>query len=138
MTQENCIFCHIIQGEIPCVKIFESDELISFLDIHPVNPGHALVVPKKHVATLFEMPDTLGCTVFQTLRRVGEAVMLGVGAQGLNVVQNNFAAAGQEVPHVHWHLIPRFDGDGHGLWVQGDYADMQQMTALAKNIRARL
>lgn len=138
MLQDECIFCRIIRGELPSVLLSETEDVISFLDIHPVNPGHALVVPKAHLSTLFDVPSALGVAVFDAVRAVGLAVMQGTGAQGLNVVQNNFSAAGQEVAHVHWHLIPRFEGDGHGLWRSGDYADAQQMHALAKDIRARL
>ncbi len=136
--QNDCIFCRIIRGEIPCIPLLETDDVIAFMDIHPVNPGHALVVPKAHHPTLFDMPSECGAAVFDALRRVGRAVMQGMGAQGLNVLQNNSAAAGQEVPHVHWHLVPRFEGDGHTLWKPGPCADMQQLQASAKAVRALL
>ena len=115
---EDCIFCKIARGDIPCTSVFESEELIAFLDISPVNKGHTLLVPKAHMETLFDMKAT--------------------GAEGLNVVQNNYSAAGQQVPHVHWHLIPRFAGDGYTAWPQGAYQDMQEMAALADAIREKL
>ena len=105
---EDCIFCKIARGDIPCTSVFESEELIAFLDISPVNKGHTLLVPKVHMETLFD------------------------------VVQNNYSAAGQQVPHVHWHLIPRFADDGYTAWPQGAYQDMQEMAALADAIREKL
>ena len=121
---EDCIFCKIARGDIPCTSVFESEELIAFLDISPVNKGHTLLVPKAHMETLFDMP--------------AGAVMKATGAEGLNVVQNNYSAAGQQVPHVHWHLIPRFADDGYTAWPQGAYQDMQEMAALADAIREKL
>lgn len=85
--------------------------------------------------TLFDMPAGIGETLFAAMKQVGSAVMKATGAEGLNVVQNNYSAAGQQVPHVHWHLIPRFAGDGYTAWPQGAYQDMQEMAALADAIR---
>lgn len=135
---ENCIFCKIVHGEIPCTSVFESEELIAFLDISPVNKGHTLLVPKAHMETLFDMPDDIGQTLLAAMKQVGAAVMEATGAKGLNVVQNNYPVAGQQVPHVHWHLIPRFADDGHMAWPQGAYQDMQEMAALAGAIRGKL
>ena len=100
---EDCIFCKIARGDIPCTSVFESEELIAFLDISPVNKGHTLLVPKAHMETLFDMPAGIGETLFAAMKQVGSAVMKATGAEGLNVVQNNYSAAGQQVPHVHWH-----------------------------------
>ncbi|WP_308775331.1 HIT family protein [uncultured Bilophila sp.] len=136
--QENCIFCKIAHGEIPCTSVFESEDLIAFLDISPVNKGHTLLVPKAHMETLFDVPGGIGENVLAAMKRVGAAVMAATGAEGLNVVQNNYPAAGQQVPHVHWHLIPRFAGDGHTAWPQGAYQDMREMAALADAIRGKL
>lgn len=84
--------------------------------------------------TLFDMPAGIGETLFAAMKQVGSAVMKATGAEGLNVVQNNYSAAGQQVPHVHWHLIPRFADDGYTAWPQGAYQDMQEMAALADAI----
>ena len=121
-----------------CTSVFESEELIAFLDISPVNKGHTLLVPKAHMETLFDMPAGIGETLFAAMKQVGSAVMKATGAEGLNVVQNNYSAAGQQVPHVHWHLIPRFADDGYTAWPQGAYQDMQEMAALADAIREKL
>lgn len=134
--QETCLFCRIIRGEIPCASVFESEDVVVFLDINPVSRGRSLVVPKVHWETLFAVPPELGESLVGTMQRAGAAIMKATGADGLNVVQNNFPAAGQEVAHVHWHLIPRFAGDGLRAWPQGTYADSRDMTELAGQIRS--
>lgn len=108
----DCIFCQIIQGHLPCAKIYEDDQVLSFLDINPVTTGHAIVVPKQHYSTIFHIPpeDLEACIV--AAKRVGTAVFKGVGASGLNVLQNNYRAAGQMIDHFHLHLIPRHAHDG--------------------------
>lgn len=107
-----CIFCKIVQGQIPCAKIYEDDHVLSFLDINPINAGHALVLPKKHYTTLFELPsaDLQACMLAS--QKLSQAVYRAVGATGLNLLQNNFRSAGQLIEHVHFHLIPRFEDDG--------------------------
>ncbi len=135
---EDCIFCKIARGEIPCTAVFESDDLIAFLDIGPVSKGHTLVVPKAHMETLFDMPDSMGERAMSAMKRIGAAVMAATGAEGLNVIQNNYSAAGQQVPHLHWHLIPRFFGDGIKAWPQGAYQDMEAMASLASAIREKV
>jgi len=108
----DCIFCKIVKGEIPCAKILEDDRVLSFVDINPINPGHALVIPKRHYPTLFDMDeeDLQACIV--AARKVGRAVHRSTAAEGLNLVQNNYRAAGQLIDHAHFHLIPRYEGDG--------------------------
>ena len=108
----DCIFCKIVEGQIPCAKLMEDDHVISFLDINPINPGHALVVPKKHYPTLFEIPVEELEACIRASQKIAKAVFTAVGASGLNLLQNNFRSAGQLVDHVHFHLIPRDEGDG--------------------------
>ena len=134
----DCIFCKIIRGEIPCAKLFENEDVIAFLDIAPARPGHTLILPKLHAATLFDLPPELGTAVVAAIQKVGTAVMEATGATGLNVFQNNFPAAGQAVPHLHWHLIPRHEDDGLQLWEQGSYADASAMNAMAEGIKSAL
>ena len=135
---ENCIFCKILQGQIPSTVLFESDAFLVFLDINPVNKGHALIIPKRHMETVFDLESGCGEELVGVMRRVGRAIMEATGATGLNGLQNNYADAGQAVPHVHWHLIPRFAGDGLLPWNPKGYADGQEMTSLAEKIRASL
>jgi histidine triad (HIT) family protein len=135
---EDCIFCKIVRGEIPCAEVHATDTVLCFLDIAPVNPGHALVIPKVHLATLFDLPAALGQDLLHAMQVVGRAVMDATRADGLNVGMNNYVAAGQLVPHAHFHLIPRIEGDGHGLWPQKPYDSQEAMNALADAIRGRI
>lgn len=136
--QNECIFCMIARGDIPSTVVYETEELLAFLDINPVNKGHTLVVPKAHMEAIFDMPSSLGGSLIEAMKRIGAALMQATGAEGLNVVQNNYPVAGQQVPHLHWHLIPRFEGDGHTAWPQGSYRDAEEMNSVAAAIRERL
>jgi histidine triad (HIT) family protein len=134
----DCIFCRIIQGEIPCAKVYEDDLVLSFLDISPINSGHTLVLPKKHYTTLFEVdPDSLKACILAS-QRIAEAVYKGVKADGLNFLQNNFRAAGQLVEHVHFHLIPRYENDGFLSSWPGKQYSSGEMDKTLKNIQAQL
>ncbi len=132
---EDCIFCKIIAGTIPCAKIYDQGGLFAFLDIAPVNKGHALVLPKVHYPTLFDLPPDLGRGLVTALSAVGRAVMQATGAAGLNLGMNNFEVAGQLVHHAHFHLIPRHEGDGLRLWTQHAYESGEQMQKLAQAIK---
>jgi histidine triad (HIT) family protein len=138
MPHTDCIFCKIVKGEIPCAKVYETDQVLAFLDIAPVAPGHALVIPKAHHATLFEVPEALSGPLLAAQQRVGRAIMAATGATGINVQMNNFASAGQVVFHAHLHLIPRRAGDGLALWPQTSYADNAAMSAMADAVRRAL
>lgn len=135
---QDCIFCKIIAGQIPSAKIYDRGGIYAFLDIAPVNKGHALVVPKTHHATLFDLPEDLGRELVGALKTVGRAVMAGTGASGLNVGMNNFESAGQLVHHAHFHLIPRHSGDGLTLWTQHAYESVEDMQKLAQAIRSAI
>ena len=110
----DCIFCKIVAGDIPCHRIHEDDRVLSFLDIGPLSRGHSLIIPKQHHETLVTMPDDLAGACMEVVSRVGRAVAKVTGKSDWNVLQNNGAASGQEVPHVHFHVIPRSGGDGLG------------------------
>ena len=117
------IFSRIIQGELPCEKIDETDNEICLLDISPFTEGHTLVIPKREVARFEELPETEALSLMQTMQRVSKAVCKAYGGADYNIQLNNGPGAGQEVPHVHFHIIPRPDG----LRVPnlGKYADGQ-------------
>ena len=107
----DCLFCKIVAGQIPASKVLETDDAVAFLDIAPVNKGHVLLVPKPHHATLADLPDEIAAATAILLPRLARAVLAATGADGLNLIVNNGAAAGQTVGHGHWHLIPRSFGD---------------------------
>ena len=119
----DCIFCKIIAGEIPSFKVYEDENVLAFLDIAPVNPGHTLIVPKKHYANMEEIGEEELGSLIVAVKRVGKAIKDGLGAAGYNISENNDPIAGQIVPHLHFHIIPRRQGDGLRLWPQGKYGE---------------
>lgn len=134
----DCIFCKIVQGEIPCAKVYEDDLILSFLDINPINPGHTLVLPKHHYSTLFEVPPEALEACILVSQKISEAVYKSVKAAGLNFLQNNFRAAGQLIEHVHFHLIPRFNNDGFLTSWPGKEYPAGEMEKTLKTILAEL
>jgi histidine triad (HIT) family protein len=106
-----CIFCQITRGEIPSAEVLRTDEVVVFLDINPVNRGHVLVVPIAHHANLAELPEDLARASASVLPRLCRAVRAASGSEGLNVIVNVGAVAGQTIDHVHWHVIPRRGDD---------------------------
>ncbi|MBI4738110.1 HIT family protein [Candidatus Woesearchaeota archaeon] len=130
----DCIFCKIIVGQIPCTKIYENHKAMAFLDINPINNGHTLVMPKAHHETLLDTPDDVLAETVKLAKRVAKAVKEGTGADGVNLGQNNFSAAGQLVFHLHFHVIPRFSGDGLHHWPGQKYASKEEEQEVAKKI----
>ena len=108
----DCPFCGIVAGEIPGRIVHETDTVTAFLDANPLAPGHTLVVPNEHHERLDDLPEALASDVFAALHRLTPAVECAVDADGTTVAFNNGTAAGQEVPHVHGHVIPRSADDG--------------------------
>lgn len=106
------IFDKIIQGEIPSCKVYEDDDVLAFLDISQVTPGHTLLVPKKHVDNIFDYDDETAKKVLLTLPKLARAIKAtNPKITGMNISSNNGVSAGQTVMHSHWHLIPRYDDD---------------------------
>ena len=111
MTDE-CIFCQIARGKIPCAKIFENDHVFAFLDINPWSEGHSLVIPKEHFAKLDRCPSSVMSAMAEQLPPLASAIVKAVQADGYNILHNNGQSAGQLVQHVHFHIIPRKQADG--------------------------
>jgi histidine triad (HIT) family protein len=123
-SDHSCVFCKIISGKIPCARVYEDQTTLSFVDIGPLAEGHLLVVPKTHHERLHDMPAADLAAVASTLPRLARAMMVVTGASAYNVLQNNGPEAGQVVPHVHFHLIPRRRNDGLGYrWNAGTYPE---------------
>lgn len=133
---ESCIFCKIINGELPATKVYEDNDVLGFLDIKPVNPGHTLVIPKKHFTNIHDMPDALVAKVSVAAKKIADAI-LKLGAKGVNIGMNNGAAAGQIVFHAHIHVMPRYGKDTFSLWVGREY-DGNEREQVARKIRAVL
>ncbi len=120
MSDGGCVFCKIVAGELPCRRVYEDDEVLSFLDIAPIAKGHTLVIPKRHCEIFSELPPEDAAAVGRALAVVAPAVKAAVGAEGYNLLLAEGASAGQVVPHVHFHIIPRRGGDGLGFgWKHG-------------------
>lgn len=119
----DCIFCKIVAGEIPSHKVYEDEETLAFLDIRPVNHGHTLVIPKAHFRNILDIPESAWEAVSRTVRKVSIAAKEATGADGINVRSSHEPAAGQEVLHLHTHIIPRFSSDGLKHWPSKSYAE---------------
>lgn len=123
----DCIFCKIANGEIPSATLFEDEDFRVILDLGPARRGHALILPKKHYADLFEMPDELSAKAIRVAKNVGLGLIKGLDADGIQVMQNNGEAAGQTVFHFHMHLIPGYKELGPGaVWVPGELGDEEK------------
>lgn len=116
-----CLFCKIIAGEIPAHKIYEDEEVFAFLDIHPINPGHTLVVPKAHYANLVDAPPELLASLIKATQKIAKAVISATGMDNFNLGVNNGSLAGQVIFHLHFHIMPRYADDHHQLWHGQDY-----------------
>lgn len=137
-SKANCIFCKIIAGDIPSSKVYEDDRVFAFLDISPVTKGHTLVVPKDHYSGLLDTPPELLCEIAMRMPAVAAAVKAAAGADGFHVIQNNEPAAGQVVFHIHYHIIPRCDGDcAFAPWRHVKYAQ-GEAESLAGRISSEL
>ena len=128
------IFSRILRGEIPCHRVYEDDAVLAFLDVNPLSPGHTLVIPKEAVDTLDKLSDESGAAIGRALPRIARAVMGATGATSFNVLQNNGAAAHQAVFHVHFHIIPKFEGQGLGIGWKPMATDAAALQALREKI----
>lgn len=105
----DCIFCKIVNGEIPSAKVYEDNEVVAFLDMSQATPGHTLVVPKKHVENIFEYDESVAVEIAKRLPSVANAIKAAYPEmKGMNIVNNNGELAYQSVFHTHWHLLPRY------------------------------
>jgi histidine triad (HIT) family protein len=111
-----CAFCQILHGEAPASLVYSDDKVAAFMDTQPVNPGHVLVAPRVHATLLNDLDEEIGAQMFRLGMRLSKAVRkTGLQCEGVNLHLADGQVAGQEIPHVHLHVIPRFKGDGFGL-----------------------
>lgn len=134
----DCQFCDIAAGEAPATRLYEDESVVVFLDIAPVTDGHTLVVPKNHYETLTDMPPETAGDLFERVRVVAGAVEAAFDPDGLNIVQANGEAAGQEVFHAHVHVLPRYENDDVQVrWPAGELTE-SKASEVATAIRAEL
>ncbi|AFZ72879.1 HIT family protein [Natronobacterium gregoryi] len=135
------IFSQIVEGEIPARVVYEDETTLAFLDANPLAPGHTLVVPKDEYERLNDIPEDVADDLYDTIHRLVPAVEDAVDADASTVAFNNGEAAGQEVPHVHCHIVPRFEGDGGGPIhaVAGETPDLEddELDEIAEDIESR-
>ena len=137
-SDPDCIFCKIVAGEIPCFKLYEDAATLAFMDINPVNDGHALIIPKAHYADVFAVSgDALAATAAMA-KKVAAAVQAALEPAGMNLLQCNGEAANQSVMHFHVHVIPRRIGDDLGMNWELEPGDMDAIAQFAERIKAHL
>ncbi|WP_414439926.1 HIT family protein [Burkholderia sp. 22PA0106] len=134
---DNNIFAKILRGELPCTKVCETDTTIAFMDIMPQSPGHTLVLPKEPAEMLYDLSDEAAAETIRMTKRVALAIRDALQPDGLFVGQFNGSAAGQTVPHLHFHLIPRWATQPLGAHSR-DVADPKELETMAERIRAAL
>ena len=142
MSLGECAFCNIVRGAAPSSKVYADDLVMAFMDIQPVNEGHVLIVPRAHAACLAELDAETGAHLFRVAMELSKAVrQSGVRCEGVSLSLADGEAAGQEVFHVHLHLIPRYRGDGFGFRFPADYGilpDRSTLDEVAAEIRQAL
>ncbi len=135
---DECVFCKIVAGQIPASVVLDTASVMAFLDIRPIAIGHTLVMLKRHVPSILEMSQDELADLFGTASRVADAVQNAVEADTFNIEINDGPAAGQEIPHVHVHIVPRRHGDGiSGGWKHTSYQGAE-LAAVTNSIRAGL
>jgi histidine triad (HIT) family protein len=141
-SQENCLFCKIIAGQIPAAKVYEDENVLAFMNLQQTQPGHTLVIPKAHYENIYEITDEALAQVAKTAARIARAAKKAFAAPGIQMLQNNGSEAWQSVWHLHQHVIPRYKDDiGHDLfaiWTRGTPATPEELEANAAKLRAAL
>lgn len=139
---EDCLFCQIVAGEIPSRSVYETETAFAFLDVNPLARGHTLVIPKDHYGTVSDLPEDVAGELFQAVRAVTPAVEAATGADATTVAINNGEDAGQEIPHVHFHVVPRQPGDGgrpiHAMFTNPPDVPDDEMDDIAAEIADRV
>lgn len=137
MKHDDCLFCKIINGEIPSAKVYEDEHVFAFIDISQVTKGHTLIIPKVHTKNIYETSEEVAGELFSRVPKIANAIRKAYNPSGINLLNNNEVAAGQTVFHYHIHLIPRYDiDDGFGLnWKtnEGNYSSVD-LQNIAKQI----
>ena len=131
------VFSRILRGELPCHKVYEDEQVLSFLDVGPLSRGHTLVIPKEPAVTVDQLSDESMAAIGRVLPRICRAVLAATGATAFNILQNNGSAAHQAVMHVHFHIIPKYP-DGSGLGLEWDAQKLEGGAELAAAIAGKL
>jgi histidine triad (HIT) family protein len=133
-----CIFCAIVAQQIPSTSVAENAQALAIMDINPANDGHVLVLSKVHSTDLFDLPPEVGTDIMRLCLQVARALKASLKPDGLNLLQASGEVAGQEVPHIHFHLLPRWRGDNVFQWWETRPGDTDRIQRVAARIRAAL
>ncbi|MBP2258833.1 HIT family protein [Virgibacillus alimentarius] len=140
MDHQDCIFCKIINGEMPSAKVYEDEHVYAFLDISQVTKGHTLVIPKKHTKDLYDTPPEVAGELFARIPRIANAIKETYQPVGINLLNNNEKGAGQVIFHLHIHIIPRYEDDGFSFKGENhtDEYSLENLQQMAKEISKEL
>jgi histidine triad (HIT) family protein len=131
----NCIYCKILKGELPTIKVYEDDDFIVIQSLNQVSIGHSLIIPKKHSKNILEMDSKLGCKLLQLIQKIGNACMTGLGAKGFNIGVNTNSVAGQAIMHTHIHIMPRYEKDSLLMWKEKNVSEEDRLIFAEKIIK---
>ena len=138
MNEDSCIFCRIAQKQVPASLVYEDEKVMAFLDIRPLNEGHTLVIPKEHYESIFDIPEELIAYLHGITKRVALAVEKATQADGISIIQQNGKAAGQDIFHLHVHVIPRYEGQKLPRFSEISEADREKLSQTVAKIRKYL
>jgi histidine triad (HIT) family protein len=138
MNDNSCIFCRIARKQAPASFVYEDASVMAFLDIRPLNMGHTLVIPKEHYETIYEIPDELIGHIHTIVKRTALALKKATEADGITVIQQNGRAAGQEIFHLHVHVVPRYMGQKLPRFEEIQEANREKLNQAAEKIRQHL
>lgn len=135
--KKECIFCKIVRGESPAQKIYETNDILAFLDINPVTDGHTLVIPKEHYRDIFQIPLPMLEKTMEATKKIAKKAQKTLNAGGVNILHNSGSVAQQAVPHFHIHIIPRYPKDQINIF-PGRKGNQEEIDLIAKNLREQL
>ncbi len=135
---EDCIFCKIVRRQAPSSVVYEDERIMAFMDIRPVSEGHTLIIPKKHFVDVFDTPNDELAAMYVLSKRIALAVKKATGADGITIVQQNGEAAGQDIFHIHVHIIPRFEGKKVPRFSDLEFANRENLDSNAARISKEL
>lgn len=139
MSNDKCIFCKIIEKQIPNAIIYEDNKFLAFMDRYPINHGHSLLVPKQHFNNILEMPKELVGELYSMVPFLANAIIKTIDSDGFNINQNNGRSANQIIPHVHVHIVPRFSKEKiKGQWPTRKIAKIDELEIIAKKIQTNI
>jgi histidine triad (HIT) family protein len=138
VNNDSCIFCRIVHKQVPASYVYEDEKVIAFLDIKPLNEGHTLIIPKVHYENIFDIPQELNAYLHGITKQVAIAVKKATKSDGISIIQQNGKAANQDVPHLHVHIIPRYNGQKMPSFSKTLESDKEKLNQTAEKIRNQL